>query len=266
MRSSRQNPLRKSAGIAVAVGSNVRRTATAGGVAETVRFRVPSPRDFSKSGDAVPAEDEDATKGHNFSTVRVHGDASKDEPRVHPGPRTEDQPRQAAPAAKKCKIKSGPTYKPSGTIKAKKSGGTKTASFDLTAEFENDTATGADPSCCEARQFILWTKAEDIPNHDGFKPAKDYSDNTWYEDRDSAKKRYGRRTGPYSECIDGNHYEDTDGTRNCPSGAVFKGHDAPMDGSGKKTGLWKFQLKVIDVCNGDAEIGTPATVTVDWNV
>lgn len=167
---------------------------------------------------------------------------------------------------KKAKLKSGPTYTPGATIKATKSGGTKSASFKMSAEFEKDLANGIDPSCGEIRQYIKWTKAADLPNHAGFTPKSGYSENTWYEDRDSAGKRYGHRSGTYSECVSINQYQDTKGTQDCVNGEVFVGQDDPMDGSGAKTGEWNFELRAVDACDGEKEIGTPATVTVDWNV
>ncbi|MDB5026443.1 MAG: hypothetical protein JWO66_132 [Candidatus Eremiobacteraeota bacterium] len=170
-----------------------------------------------------------------------------------------------AGATKKAKLKSGPTYTPSGTIKATKSGGQKTASFDLSVEFENDTAHGIDPASGEVHQYMMWTKADETPNHAGFRPKSGFSANTWYEDRDSVGKRYGHRTGSYAECASSNHYTDKDGTENCASGAVFAGLDTPTDGSGAKTGLWKFELRAYDTANGNG-LGTPAAVTVDWNV
>jgi len=168
--------------------------------------------------------------------------------------------------AKKCQVKSGPTYTPNGTIKATKSGTQKTASFNMSVEFENDTKNGTDASCCEVRQFIKWTKDSDIPNHPGFKPASNFNSNTWYEDRDGVGKRYGHRTGPYSECISVNHYEDSTGKYDCLNGHVFKGMDSPVDGSGAKTGEWHFELKVVDTCNGNKDIGGTDKVIVDWNV
>jgi len=171
----------------------------------------------------------------------------------------------AAPT-KKAKLKSGPTYTPSGTIKATKSGGKKKAAFKLSAEFENDPKNGFEPSYGEVRQYIQWTKAADIPNHAGFKPAASYSAKTWYEDRDDVGKRYGHRSGAYSECISINHYEDKKGKQDCANGEVFKGEDTPIDGSGAKTGEWKFELRAVDTSDGNKEIGTPASVTVDWNV
>lgn len=170
-----------------------------------------------------------------------------------------------AGATKKAMLKSGPTYTPSGTIKATKSGGQKTASFNLSAEFANDPAHGIDPACGEVHQYMMWTKADEIPNHAGFRPKSAFSANTWYEDRDSVGKRYGHRTGSYAECVSINHYTNKDGTENCPTGPVFAGVDAPTDGSGAKIGLWKFELRAFDTCNGNG-LGTPAAVTVDWNV
>jgi hypothetical protein len=167
------------------------------------------------------------------------------------------------PAASKCKMKGGPTYSPSGKIKATKSGGMKNAAFALSAEFENDASKGTDASGCEIRQYILWT-AGTPPNHDGFKPAASYSANTWYEDRDGVGKRYGHRTGAYSECIDSNHYEDDKGKQDCAKGAIYKGADAPV-GAGSRTGEWRFQLKAVDTSDGK-EVGTMATVAVDWDV
>jgi hypothetical protein len=170
-----------------------------------------------------------------------------------------------AGATKKAKLKSGPTYTPSGTIKATKSGGQKTATFNLSAEFENDSAHGIDPASGEVHQYMMWTKADEIPNHAGFRPKSGFSANTWYEDRDSVRKRYGHRTGSYAECASMNHYTDKDGTENCASGPVFAGLDTPTDGSGAKTGLWKFELRAYDTANGNS-LGTAATATVDWNV
>ncbi len=165
---------------------------------------------------------------------------------------------------KKCKVKSGPTYTPNGTIKATASGGVKKASFNMSAEFEHDPSKDFYASCCEVRQDILWTNPAEIPNHAGFKPASNFSANTWYEDRDGVGKRYGHRTGSYSECISVNHYEDSSRTWNCASGSMFKGRDDPMDGSGAKTGEWRFRLRVVETCNKDKDVGGIDTVTVDW--
>ncbi|MBE9072209.1 DUF4157 domain-containing protein [Microcystis sp. LEGE 08355] len=168
-------------------------------------------------------------------------------------------------ATRRGQVKSGPTYTPSGTIAAtKNSDGSKSARFDMSAEFEHDPSNGIYASCCEIRQYIKWTSDADRPRNPGFMPASSYSANTWYEDRDSVGKRYGHRSGVHAECISINHYEDSLGSYDCPNGSKFVGQDTPRDGSGAKTGKWDFELKVIDTCNGDRQIGSTASVTVDW--
>jgi hypothetical protein len=209
--------------------------------------------DQTKSSEASPGPDQDVTQP----------------PATPAGPSPGDGgtfPADAGAKTNKAKLKSGPKYTPSGTIKATKSGGSKSATFKLGAEFENDPASNILASCGEVRQYIMWTKDADIPNHDGFKPKANFSANTWYEDRDDVGKRYGHRSGTFSECVSINHYEDKAGTKDCANGAVFVGRDDPMDGSGAKTGLWKFELRAVDTCDGDKEIGTAASVDIDWNV
>ncbi len=166
--------------------------------------------------------------------------------------------------SKKGQVKSGPTYSPNGTIKATLSGGLKRASFDMLAEFENDPSKGIYASCCSIRQYIKWTAGESPPNHAGFQPATNFNAETWYEDRDGVGKRYGHRTGPYSECITINHYEKSSGVLDCANGEIFKGKDTP-GGSPSRTGAWHFKLVVIDTCNGDKEIAGPDSVIVDFS-
>jgi len=228
----------------------------------------PSRGDGTKSSDSAMVEPgEDVSQSDGAPAEPMTPPTPAPAPGVFP-PNPPPPPAPAKPAStKKAKLKSGPTYTPSGTIKAtKQSDGSKTATFTLGAEFENDPAHDVDPAAGEVRQFIQWTKEEDIPNHAGFRPKTDYKANTWYEDRDSVGKRYGRRTGPYAECVSVNHYEDKAGNQNCASGEVFVGRDDPTDGSGAKTGKWLFELRAFDVANGDASLGTPASVAVDWNV
>ena len=254
-------------------------------------------------GDISPSHDQplapnkrgfmEARVGHNFSQVPVHFSSQRDCSKLSAspvslgeGPGAQDVTQTPAPIGttvpapadgdavpadvpvptKKAKLKSVPTYSPSGTIKATKSGGKKTATFNLSAEFEHDPSKGLDAASGETRRYIKWTKAGELPNHAGFKPAASYSENTWYEDRDDVGKRYGHRAGSYSECASINHYEDSKGKQDCVSGSVFKGEDEPQDGSGAKTGEWKFELRAVDISDGDKEIGTPASITVDWNV
>ncbi len=167
--------------------------------------------------------------------------------------------------AKKAVLKSGPTYTPNGTIKATPSGGLKEAKFDLSAEFENDPSKGIHASCGEIRQYMKWSVGEAPPNHSGWQPASSYSADTWYEDRDSAspQKRYGHRSGTYSECISINHYEDSSGTYDCVNGAKYKGQDTPK-GAASRTGFWYFRIDAIDACNGNKVLGSD-NVTVSFS-
>ena len=264
---------------------------------------LPTGREVPRAFDQLPDAEARSLLGHDFRRVRIDvdkGKADKTGPRLRMSPlgsngdhskiseiapdeETEDvtqsppgtaskkvhsksaEARKAPGPARRCKMKSGPTYSPSGTIEAMKSGGGKKASFGLSAEFENDPVKGPDPVCCEIRQYILWTKAADVPRTAAFKPTASFKDNTWYEDRDPSGKRYGHRSGPYAECVDINHYEDAAAKRDCTKGLVYSGRDRPKDGSGAKTGEWKFNLKVVDTCDAEKPMGVTAAVTVDWD-
>lgn len=164
--------------------------------------------------------------------------------------------------AKKAKLKKGPTYSPNGVIKATKSGTRKTASFNFSAEFEHDPSKGIYASCGQVRQYIKWSSAGDKPNHAGF-AGSSYKPGTWYEDRDGNNKRYGHRSGSYSDPQSFDQYVNSSGTRDQLKGPKYIGSDTPVDGSGAKTGFWYFKLEAIDTCNGNKVLGTD-TVTVDW--
>jgi hypothetical protein len=160
-------------------------------------------------------------------------------------------------SCKECKIKSGPTYTPSGTITATTSGTLKTAHFAMAAEFEKATAC-----CCEVRQYIRWP-TETPPNHAGFRPVANFSTNTWYEDRDGNDKRYGHRSGTYSDPRHpGDEYLNSAGNQDQSNGHIYAGADDP-GGAASRTGEWQFELRVLDT-KQNKEIGTPASVTVDF--
>jgi hypothetical protein len=207
----------------------------------------------SKSSESSPGTDEEVTAPAADAGTATPADA---------GPKDAGVP-DAAPA-KKAKLKSGPTYSPSGTITATKSGGSKTAAFDQSAEFEHDPANGIYANVGEIRQYIKWTAAEDPPATGAFSPKASFPGDTWYEDRDPAGKRYGHRSGTFAECVSINHYEDSAGTKDCANGAKYVGRDTPV-GAMSRTGKWSFELRAVDTVSG-AEIGTPAKVAVDWNV
>jgi hypothetical protein len=185
-------------------------------------------------------------------------------------------PRSAAPLFRELgaegvgegRLKSGPTYSPSGTIAPTIAGGRETAHFALRAEFENDPANGVFPSCCEIRQFIRWDAAAaasfgagGVP-HGGF-PAGTAA-NTWIEDRDAANNRYGRRSGPFSDPQTFDQYLDSTGARNQAFGHLYRGTDDPGGPAAGMAGTWRFLLRVVDVCNGNRQVGSDDFIRINW--
>ena len=164
-------------------------------------------------------------------------------------------------------VEAGPTYTPTGTIAAPVVGGNQQATFRMFARFRHDPANGVYASCCEVRQRIRWDAASaaalpgGIP-HGGF--AAGTAANTWLEDRDAANNRYGHRTGPNSDPQNFDQYIDTNGRRNQAFGHIFRGSDSPGGPDAILAGSWRFRLSVIDVCNGNAEIGGQDFVRVNW--
>ncbi len=163
-------------------------------------------------------------------------------------------------------LASGPTYAPTATISPPVVGGTQRAFFRMRADFKHDPANKIFASCCEVRQFIRWDAASatamgGVP-HGGF-PAG-WAANTWIEDRDSANKRYGHRTGPRSDPASFDQYLDTNGIRNQAFGHRYRGSDSPGGPAALLAGSWRFRLQVIDVCNGNRVVGNRDYVRVNW--
>ena len=150
----------------------------------------------------------------------------------------------ALSSCKSCGLKKPPQYNVSGVVPR----GT-TVSWD--AEFLNDDKH--DPKCCEVRQLINWNRAisgsQSAP-HGGFKPPRD-KPGQWYEDRATDGKRYGRRSGPYSD-PQPNDYYDADS---------YHGGDMP-DGPNIPGFNLRFRLIVVDTCNGGQTIFTSRTIGV----
>jgi RHS repeat-associated protein len=159
----------------------------------------------------------------------------------------------------RCGIKSGPEYFVHGGFHmvggnfniggSSVPGGTE---FHWHAEFLKDSTH--DPKCCEVRQLISWNPGPWGPNtvpHSGFPPG--IPSGTWTEDRDQNNKRYGRRTGPYSEPPwAGDYYHDNE----------FDAIDQP---SGFPQGTtFRFRLIVVDVCQKGKVIYTSKTLTVNF--
>jgi hypothetical protein len=122
------------------------------------------------------------------------------------------------------------------------------------------------PRCCEVHQFIKWdaTAAAALGGvpHSGF-PAGTPAD-TWIEDRDSVGKRYGHRSGPFSESVPGNQYV-TNGVPDLANGNEFQGHDGPNGPTALMKGEWQFQLKVVDTCQGNTEKASSSVIKVKWS-
>ncbi|MBA4055212.1 MAG: hypothetical protein C0490_10905 [Marivirga sp.] len=170
----------------------------------------------------------------------------------------------ATPKARKAKLKSGPTYTPNGTIvPIVKPDGSKTATFTMAAEFENDPTHDIYPACGQVRQYIKWSSNADRPKTPDFSPESSFPPNTWYEDRFSGNKRYGHRSGASSFSSNTNRYLNSAAAVDMINGEKYAGLDTPTDGSGLKTGSWDFRLEAIDVCDGNKVLGTDS-LTVDW--
>jgi RHS repeat-associated protein len=133
----------------------------------------------------------------------------------------------------KCGLRTAPEYDKLPSVR----GGT---TFSWHASFLNDSTHK--PTCCEVRQMILWNHGP--APHPGFQPP-DNQPNHWYEDRDQNNKRYGRRSGPYSDLHPGFDWY---------SGDDYDANDTPRGFPADVT--LRFKLIVVDVCNHDSIIYT----------
>ena len=185
-------------------------------------------------------------------------------------------PRSAAPLFREVgaegvgrgEVKSGPTYSPSGNVATTVAGGRETAHFAFTAEFEDDPANSLFLSCGELRQYIRWDAtaaasfgASGVP-HGGF-PAGSAA-GTWIEDRDSANKRYGHRSGLFSDPQSFDQYLDSTGARNQAFGHEYEGDDTPGGPTAAMAGVWEFAIQCVDVCNNDTPIGGNNYIRIAW--
>jgi hypothetical protein len=159
---------------------------------------------------------------------------------------------------------SGPTYRALSSLSPVRIDGWQQAEFLLEAEFADDPANEVYASCCEVRQFIRWTAAyaaagEGGAPHEGF-PAG-WQPNRWIEDRDRDNKRYGHRSGRHARLDENNEYLDNTGSRNAAFGHIYRGRDRPI--SGRNAGMYRFKVRVIDVCNNNFILGED-TLHVTW--
>ena len=150
-----------------------------------------------------------------------------------------NNPPSLATCPAKCGLKKAPEYNRHGTMNGSLGG------FTWDAKFRNDGIYS--PSCCEVHQYISSSKS---PLHSGF--PSNMQTNTDYEDRDRNGKRYGHRSGQYSDpqtydyYYDGGYYG-ADQPSFLPAGTVLK-----------------FHLIVVDICNKNKTIYTSQTLTVKF--
>jgi hypothetical protein len=175
-------------------------------------------------------------------------------------------PWPAGPAsAVSCKVVSGPSYSPSGTVPVTPSGRRKSALFHLAASFAN---TAANPArCCEVRQYIMWDEAF-RQSHKGAPHRRFTQDDPgiFYEDLSARNNsRYGHRSGPYSAPTPGCKDEYKTGSKqDTANGDTYCGEDAPS-APAKTTGQFQFYLGVDDVCNENREVAaTDPPLVLNW--
>ena len=168
---------------------------------------------------------------------------------------------------RRCRVASGPTYTPH-VVAATVTGGGKSAHFDFAASFQLNHNEGVFCNCCEVRQAISWDPtaaasfAPGIVPHGGFPAAQ--AANSPIEDREQADKRYGHRTGAFSDLHDTfDQYFNATGVADSLNGCTYAGNDTP-GGPSTLAGQYVFTISVVDVCNNEQPVGGTDTVTVNW--
>ncbi len=144
-----------------------------------------------------------------------------------------------------CKKKCGLEIAPRYDIQGSAPGGT---TFSWYAKFMDDN--NHDPKCCEVRQQISWDFVWRTRPHPGFQRPEN-KPNTWYEDRDRFDKRYGRRTGDYSDLKEGFDWYGVND---------YSGRDTPSDYT--PGDVLSYRLIAVDVCNGDKTIFTSEKIDI----
>jgi len=174
---------------------------------------------------------------------------------------------------RRAELKSGPRYKPHGSVAPTVAGGRKSAGpWDFDAVFKHDPAHGIYAECGEVHQDLKWNAAAaasfkalfgtDVP-HGGF-PAG-HPAGVWIEDRDAHNKRYGRRWGPLSDpIVGGDEYTNAAGLQDELHGATYHGNDNPDNWPAALAGRWSFMVLAFDMCNRGVQVGSADFITVDW--
>ena len=143
-----------------------------------------------------------------------------------------------------CGLKKAPEYDQSGEV-------FRGTEFNWDAEFLNDERH--DPKCCEVRQHIYWNRCWSADECSFFHGFPDLKPGTWYEDRDFADGRYGRRDGRHAFTAPHNRYD----------GNKYFGNDKPW-GPLNEGFYLKFRLVVVDRCRNGKTIYTSKTLRVNF--
>jgi hypothetical protein len=178
---------------------------------------------------------------------------------------------ELAGIARRAQLASGPTYTPNGVVPFVPGVPFNLATFNLSARFENNPTEGVFASCGEVRQLIRWdataaasmvAKRGVAAPHTGFAPppaidtpVEDRGDGNWF--------RFGHRTGPHGTVQPFSRFRTAAGVTNMANGAVYDAQDQPGFWPDRR-GQYRFQLRAVDVCNGERRIGGTDDITIDW--
>jgi hypothetical protein len=165
---------------------------------------------------------------------------------------------------RRCVITEGPQYSPSGDVPVQRMGREKYAFFAMSARFDNNKATGHDPSCCEVRQYIKWDDAYHTSNggrpHGGFNEKA--GPNLYHEDvEEKGVCHYGHRDENCNGSNNNQYY--TAGKEDPAHGDIYNGWDRPRVDK-RHQGAFEFELRIIDRCNQNAVRGVSPHVRVQW--
>jgi hypothetical protein len=226
-----------------------------------IAFEVEGRRDSTRApAGGVSEGEEDVTVADAGASLQdAGGSGAPTAPAAPPTP-------SPAPVRSTCKVASGPTYTPSGTLTPTISGGRKSFPFSMAATFATLAPTAVFPACCEVHQFIKWdaryVASKGGPPHGGF-PSSAQAD-TWIEDRDANDKRYGHRSDSHSDPIEkgGDEYT-TGGVRDQVHGDTYAGKDGPSSAA-SRVGTFQFRLDVVDTCNSNATKASSSIITLPW--
>lgn len=199
--------------------------------------------------------------GEKITAATATAAANKQQPETGADSATADQP---GTPPRQCAIAEGPQYSPSGDISPQPLGREKYAFFSMSARFDNNSAAGHDPSCCEVRQYIKWDNA--YQESRGGRPHSGFDEkagpNVYHEDvEEKGICHYGHRDENCNGA--GNNQYFTAGKPDPANGSAFRGWDEPRVARHHQ-GSFEFEMRVIDTCNQNTVRGVSPHVRVQW--